>query len=238
MRYRAIIVEDELPARITLKSYISKYSNAIDIVGEFETVKSSLEFIANNNVQIIFVDVQLKDGLGTKLLESINTGLYKIIFTTAYTDYTFEAFKHKAFGYLLKPINPNDYKEIINRVIISLSAEEAKKSVKIPLSSGHKLLNIENIIRCEAESNYTKIYINQDDNKCLTISKTLKYVEHTLLSSNLFVRVHQSHLVNTMYIKDPEIKSNAIVLTNGDKVPISRTRKLDLFSRLSYNPNE
>lgn len=230
MIFTAVIIEDEIPARDTLKGYISRYFENIKIIGELDTVEESILFLNKNEVQIIFLDVQLKDGKGIDILREINTSNYKIIFTTAFDEYALEAFKHKSFGYLLKPLDPDDFKEIVGRVIKDLSFEEEKKSKKIKVSipSGFKWIEVEDIIRCESENNYTKIIVNKEKHTFL-ISKTLKSVELEIINSNKFLRVHQSHLINKDHIANAKMQHNTIIMTNGDKIPVSRSNRKNLL---------
>jgi len=231
MKHNALIIEDELPARVTLNSYLRKYFNAINVVAELGTVKESIDFINKNNIDIIFLDVQLKDGKGIEILNNIDPNKYKIIFTTAHEEFALEAFKNKAFGYLLKPLDPIDFKEILNRVIKDLSILEINlnsKKIQVPILKGYKLVELNDIIRCEAESNYTKIIVKNTSTNFI-ISKTLKHVESEIINSSLFYRVHQSHLINLNWIEDTQIKGNSIELKNGDKIPVSRAHKGELF---------
>ena len=234
MMYTAVIIEDEAPARVTLKSYLRRYFEDILITAEIDNVKDSVSYLNTNPVDILFLDVQLKDGKGIEILNQINSDQYRIIFTTAYEEYTLEAFKHKSFGYLLKPLDPNDFKEIVGRVTKDLETKEpdlVNKRIRIPSSTGYKWIDLKNIIRCESESNYTKIMMAHN-NKVYTISKTLKHVETVLINSDHFFRVHQSHLVNMRYIKTPAIVKNSITMTNGDVIPISRAKKAEFNERI------
>jgi two-component system LytT family response regulator len=229
--FSAIIIEDEMPARVTIKSYLKRYFDNINIISEFETIADSLIYLEKHSPDIIFLDVQLKDGKGIEILSKIDPSRFRIIFTTAFDSYTLEAFKHKAFGYLIKPIDPLDFKEIITRVINDLSNDETsttKRRIKLPTGQGYLWVLISEIIRCEAKSNYTLIYLSIQ-NKPVIVSKTLKFVENELINSESFIRVHQSHLVNKKYISKNAIISNNILLSTGDLIPVSRSKKNDLF---------
>lgn len=230
MNFTAIIIEDEVPARETLKSYLSRYFEKIKVIAEIDTVEESISYLKYHKADILFLDVQLKDGKGTDILSKIETEKYKLVFTTAFDGFALEAFKHKAFGYLLKPLDPDDFKEIVGRVIRDLSFGEEKilKKIKLPIASGIKWIEVKDIVRCESDSNYTKIFVN-DHTSAYLLAKTLKVVENEIINSNRFLRVHQSHLINLDYISDEKIQNNFIVMYNGDKIPVSRANK-NLFS--------
>lgn len=227
----ALLIEDEIPARLTVRSYLRKYFPAIQLQAELGSIEESLVFLKDNDVQILFVDIQLKDGKGIELLDKIDTKKYKIIFTTAHEEYALEAFKHKAFGYLLKPLDPHEFKEIMGRVIKDLSVDlPEEKKIRILLSDGQTWIKVSSITRCESQSNYTKIFCLK--NQHYIIARTLKHVEENMIDSSDFIRIHQSHLVNKNFINKTEIRKNSIELEDGTVLPVSRSKKqslVDLF---------
>lgn len=237
MKYSAVIIEDELPARITLKSYLRKYFEMIDVVAELGTVEEAVQYLRNNPPDILFVDVQLKDGTGIDVLSQLDADQLRIVFTTAHDNFTKEAFQNKAFGYLLKPLDPDDFKEIMQRVLKDLKTYDEEinsRKIKIPIPFGYKWIKISDIIRCEAENNYTKLII-REHSAPVVLSKTLKYTETVLINSDMFLRIHQTHLVNLTCIKNREIQNNMITMNNGDKIPVARSKRQMLYSRMKEN---
>lgn len=233
---RAIIVEDEISARRTLKGYIKKYFPEVQVAREVDNINDAIISLKKEDVDIVFLDVQLKDGIGLKVLENIDSSKYRIIFTTAHTEFALEAFKHKAFGYLIKPIDPYEFEEIMNRVVKSILTPPVRnRMIKLPVLNGSKWVDLNDIVHCESQSNYTKVhFIN--DSKPMTLSRTLKYVEEKIIQSSQFIRIHQSHLVNIRYLKNYEIRNYEIELTNGISLPVSRQKKasiVDYFNSLS-----
>ena len=226
MKYTAVIVEDEVPARDTLKSYLERYFENIRVIAEIDNVEEALDFLNDNEVDILFLDVQLTDGSGVDILENIKHSKFNLVFTTAFDEYAVDAFKHKSFGYLLKPLDPDDFVEIVNRVIndLTVSREKGIKKIKVSIPSGNKWIVIDNIIRCEAESNYTRIIV-KDKNATYIIAKTLKTVENEMINSSRFVRVHASHLINLDHISDMTIQHNKIIMKNGDEIPVSKAHR-------------
>jgi two-component system LytT family response regulator len=234
MIFKAVIIEDEILARETLTSYLARYFPDIKVMAEIDNINEAVNYLNEHVVDILFIDVHLKDGKSLEILKQVNAGDYKIIFTTAHDNYALEAFKNKAFGYLLKPIDPIDFKEIVGRVLKDLMAidiEDSNKKIKVPTNTGYIVLDLKDIIRCEAESNYTKIF-TKNNSTYITVSKTLKYVEQELIHSKNFIRIHQSHLINTAFVKIFEIKNNFITLTSGDKIPVSRAKRNSLLDDL------
>lgn len=226
MKINAIIIEDETPARVTIKSYLKKYFPDIRVVGEAGRIAEALEILESISFDFIFLDVQLKDGLGIDLLKTCKKRCKRVIFTTAFDNYAMDAFKHKAFGYLLKPIDPIDFKEIVERVIKDVLVTHVRPAkVKVPTSHGFAYIDSAEIIRCESESNYSRIYTQNGKN--YLISKTLKIIEKELLPNAGFARVHQSHLINLRYIDMDRIRHNQMELKSGETIPISRSRRED-----------
>lgn len=223
MKVRALIIEDEIPARVTLKSFLRKYFPDIIIVGEIDNTVEATNFINNNDFEILFLDVQLKDGKAIEMLKNVKNENYRIVFTTAFEEYALVAFKLKSFGYLIKPLDPNDFKEILIRVLKDLGINvHPGKQIKIPVSNGSIWVSSTDIIRCESESNYTIIHVS--DGSTYTVSKTLKLIESEYESLG-FIRIHQSHLVNIRFLKDQLITNNTITLLNGEVLPVSRSKR-------------
>jgi two-component system LytT family response regulator len=229
VNFNAIIIEDEMPARITLKSYLKKYFPNITIIQEIDNLKDAVHYFKENKeTGIVFIDIQLKDGKTTDILNYIDNSRFKTVFTTAHEEYTQVAFKHKSFGYLLKPLDPDDFKEIVERIIKDLTFKIADKQLKITTAGGYDWVETKDIIRCESESNYTKIYV-KNKTSYYTVPKTLKLVEQEISNPSLFVRTHQSHLININFILEFEFKKSTIMLNNQERIPISRAFKNDMI---------
>jgi two-component system LytT family response regulator len=233
MKITAVIVEDEEPARATLRAYLRNYFPNVRVLHEVDNIKDTVQVLKMGKTDIVFLDVQLKDGLGMQaLLDLENLENLKIIFTTAFENFAAQAFKFKPFGYLLKPLNPLDFKEIMNRAIKDIKfGDQSEAKIKITTKFGYELVSIFEIVRCQAESNYT--LITTSAGKTHIISKTLKFVEEELLHSDHFVRIHHSHLVNMIFVDKNKISSNKLTLTNGDQVPVSRGKRQDLMNRIN-----
>jgi len=189
----------------------------------------------------------MPEGSGFDLLESITERNFKVIFVTAYDHYAIKAIRYSAFDYLLKPINTIELQKAIERVKVEMQQDksESKKqyetllfnrshaSKRIALPSVQRLLfvDVKDIIRCEAESNYTYVYLNSGEKEI--VSKTLKEYEE-LLVENGFLRVHQSHLINIQMIKSYEKSDGGYLLMNDNsQVPISRLRKEKVMTILN-----
>lgn len=250
---RAIIVEDEMRSRQTLVGLLKLYCENVEIVAEADSVQSGISSIKEHKPDIVFLDIQMPDGSGFKLLESLDHSNFEIIFTTAYDQFAIKAIKYSALDYLLKPIYPDDLIVAVKKVEkirekrksnpnLDVLIENFKKPdnepPKIVLSTSEKMniVKIEDILRCESDNYYTMYYFT--NGKKLLVSKTLKENEE-LLSEFDFIRPHKSHLVNVKYIKS-YLKTGGgfIIMTDDSKIPVSRRKKekiIEIINNISPN---
>lgn len=240
MQLRAIIVEDEEISREILKKYIGKYCPNITLVGEAANIDDALVLIRNNELDLVFLDVEMPFGNAFDLLEKVGDRTFETIFVTAYDHYAIEALNSHASYYLLKPISIDDLIKAVDHVSSIKSKEEQLQDkvlapnleipngkITIPQQDGFEVLNVAEITYCKADDNYTEIYLN--DTK-IVVSKTLKYFEDAL-QQYPFARVHKSYLVNVnAIVKYKKGKGGSVVLTNGKEVMVSSTKKSNLLS--------
>jgi two-component system LytT family response regulator len=236
---RAIIIDDIAEARAVLKSDLENYCPSIEVVGEAEGVVTGAKCINELKPDLVFLDIQMKDGSGFDLLEILPIKNFKLIFTTASDEYALKAFKFSAVDYLLKPIDPDELMEAVNRVEhqekaserISLLKENLNHPKRIALNTLDKIhiVQVAEIVRCESSVNYTMFYFT-DDTKLL-VTKTLKEFDQ-LLSDHDFIRVHQSHLINVKFIKGFTKSDGYIFLKDGTKIPVSTRKKQVLMDMI------
>jgi len=247
---RALIIEDEKKSRETLSGMIERYCHDIEVVAEADGCKSGIEAIKNYHPDVVFLDIQMPDGSGFKLLEEIGKIDFEIVFTTAFDQFAIKAIKYSALDYLLKPIIPEELTAAVEKVKRKNLKGKFTKNIdvlfgnlkghdepgkRIVLSTTEKLhvIEIDNIIRCESDNYYTRFFFN-DGNKLL-ISKTLKEHEE-LLSGHNFIRPHKSHLINLRYIKSFNRNSGGqIIMNDGSVIPVSRRKRekvVDIINHL------
>lgn len=240
---KSVIIDNEIKSRKTLSNFLLKYCKEVEIIGEADGVASGIDLIKTTNPELVFLDIEMTDGTGFKLLESIEDIQFSVIFVTAYSDYAVKAFKISAVDYLLKPINPKElmeaiekyqketgFKGIHNKLEVLLGNQSTIKKIAFPTSDGIELVKIDEIMHCEADDNYTSIYLN--NKKRILVSKTIKEYD-TMLSDFGFFRIHQSHLVNLDYItKFNKNDGGYVILENGKKLPVSRRNKQEFLEKL------
>lgn len=240
MQLRAIIVEDEETSREILRNYIVKYCPTVTILGEAENIDQALTLINKNALDLVFLDVEMPFGNAFDLLEKVPNREFETVFVTAYDHYAMDALNAHASFYLLKPISIDkliaavDYVTEIKKKENSLQDSVLKPKqlhvagkITIPVQNGFEVLEVEHIFYCQADDNYTNIFLT--DGKKL-VSKTLKYFEEILKPSG-FARVHKSYLVNVNAIVEyRKGKGGSVILTNGKEIMVSPSKKKELLS--------
>nr|WP_321233193.1 LytTR family DNA-binding domain-containing protein [uncultured Psychroserpens sp.] len=240
---KSVIIDNEKKSRKTLSNFLYKYCKNVEILGEADGVSSGIELIEKEKPELVFLDIEMTDGTGFKLLESIDDIQFSVIFVTAYSAYAIKAFKISAIAYILKPINPKELIEAIekyqkeiglkgihNKLEVLLGNQSSVKKIAFPTSEGIELVKLNQIVHCEADDNYTSIFLANE--KRIVVSKTIKEYD-TMLSDFGFYRIHQSHLVNLDYIaKFNKNDGGYVVLENGKKLPVSRRNKQEFLEQL------
>jgi two-component system, LytTR family, response regulator len=244
---RTVLIDDMKNSRVTLADDLKTYCPDIQIEGEADSVKSGVELIRKVKPEIVFLDIELEDGTGFDILDSFDEINFKIIFITGLDSYGIKAIKFSALDYLLKPVDPDDLVKAISKYKESETRHDLKANVdyllenirgikpkfkRIALNSADKvnMVNIDDIIRCESQSNYTLFYLHGGEQ--ILVTKSLKEYEN-LLEEYSFIRVHHSHLINLNYLKE-YIKADGgyAVMTDKSTVPVSVRKRDNLFKEL------
>lgn len=240
MKLNAILVEDEANSREILRNYIAKYCPQIKLVGEAGSIQQAFELIEKNVLDLVFLDVEMPFGNAFDLLDRLPERTFETVFVTAYDHYAKDALNNHAAYYLTKPINID---ELINAVqyvetvrkkenvlegqVLSSKANSVAGKLTLPQQDGFQVLNISDILYCQADDNYTEIYL---ENKKILVSKTLKYFEDALLEFS-FARVHKSYLVNiNEVVKYRKGKGGSVVMSNGKELLVSASKKKEFLS--------
>ena len=240
---RSVIIEDEKKSREVLNTLVKKHCPEISLEGMAESVASGVELIRKLKPELVFLDIVMPDGTGFDLLEQVSTHKFEIIFATATDKYAVKAIRYSALDYLLKPIDQVELKAAVEKVIEKKSRNQGMENLEfllqnirkkdenyskitLPTGNAYEIVNIKDIVRCEAEGSYTTFVLANKSK--LLVSAGLKHYED-LLPAEQFIRVHHHHLINlshvTRYLKED---GGYAIMTDGSKVEISR-RKKDSF---------
>jgi two-component system, LytTR family, response regulator len=242
---KAIIIDDIEQARITLKKDLQVYASDITVIGEANGVVAGAKLLKTVQPDVLFLDIQMQDGSGFDLLDILKEIPFKIIFITASDAHAIKAFRYAAIDYLLKPVDPDELIAALKKFREQKMNENEKyKLLNDSLKNNHRpherlalhtqdkihIVNINDILRCESNVNYTEFYFS--NGKKLLVTRTLKDFED-LLQDQGFYRVHQSHLVNTKFIKE-FIKTDGgyLLMNDGNTVPVSTRKRPEVIKML------
>ncbi len=247
-RIKALIVDDEKTARQGLAAIITREHPEIEVAGQAGGVEDGYRQITELNPELVFLDIMMGDGSGFDLLKKFEKISFRVIFVTAFDDYTLEAIRFSAFDYLLKPVNTRELKDALQRFNESRSVnddlkmkmqafisnynegEKSKKKIVLKTTDSIYLVPVTDIIRCEAYNNYSWVYTSNQPR--LLISKPLKHFE-SMLEDYGFMRIHQSHLVNLSHLlRIDKVDGGMVVLSDNTPLPISTRKREQVFRML------
>lgn len=241
-----LIIDDEFKGRVNVAEFVHRHCKELKIIGQAASVKEAVELIQSAKPQLIFLDIEMKDGTGFDVLTQCKNISFEIIFVTAYDHYSLDAIKFSAIDYILKPIEETQFIEAVEKAIqqINLKSENirlrnllynatqnnANKRIALPFVDSIEFVEVKNIIRLEADGSYTRFIISNGNE--LLVSGSLKEYDE-MLSSYGFIRTHQAHLINPEFIKSLKKSDGGyLTLLNGNTVPISRLRKAEIINVL------
>lgn len=239
---QTIIIDDVENNRKILSKLIQDNCPNIEIIAEADGVETGLEAIRRLHPDLILLDISMDDGDAFDLLGHLDKIDFKVIFVTAHEEFAVKAFKFSAVDYILKPVNPKDLviainkagNLLINEFKLQLTAlsnnikSPESKTIVLKTLENIFLVNVHDILRCEAERNYTMFY--RDNKQRLIVSKPLKEYEE-MLKDHGFFRVHHSHLVNLSFVERFEKSEGGhVVLKDSSKIPVAQRKKELLFA--------
>lgn len=241
---RYVAVDDEEGAIEDLRWELNSLNYSMTEVAIFTNpVEASLK-LQQMELDLLFLDVSMPVINGISLVESLEAINFDIVFTTAFDQYAIEAFRHNAIDYLLKPVNCTELtrvldKHLANRLtknmkeqleLLKQSFEGENERLKIYIKDEYRYLPFSEIVRLEAKSNYTLVYTTEKE---YLVSYPLKEYEQQLPAEK-FIKVHRSHIVNKHAITSiGNSMSRHITMNSGDKVPVSRSKYLEIKSLLN-----
>jgi two-component system LytT family response regulator len=242
---KAIIIDDEKRARVTLQLLLNEYCPTISVVADCENLPEGIKAIRKHKPNIVFLDIEMPGHSGLELLDFFdeNEVDFSVIFTTAYNQYAIQAFKFSAIDYLLKPINPTQLVDAIIRLEKNIQKFEnfqvLKENIsrenltKIAVPSGNSLIFIDTnkISYIKGEGAYSEVFCNNGTKKL--VSRNLKNFEDILCVDNRFLRVHKSFIVNlekvVLYNKSD---GGSLSLEDKSQIPVSSEKTQLLLEKI------
>lgn len=244
---KAIIIDDEVHCLDTLSILINDYCPEVRLIEKCSSGKQGIIAVQQYKPELIFLDIEMPLMNGFEFLEQLPKISFSVIFTTSYDQYAIKAIRFSALDYLLKPINPKELIAAVQKVQMQkhrpapeqfemLMNEIKNKNsgfnkIAIPTLEGFELIPVDQIMRCEADDNYTHIYLK---NKTSIIAcRTLKEIEQQLENFSSFIRVHHSYLVNmNEVVKYVKGDGGYLVMNDDNMINVSRSRKELLMKKL------
>ena len=236
---KAILVDDEKHCRETLSIQLEKYCSEVNLLAQCNSAEQGLEAIALHQPDVIFLDVEMPKMNGFEMLQQFSHIPFEVIFTTGYDAYAIKAIRFSAIDYLLKPIDKDELRKAVGKVSQKTShnlnqqldillgrlgtKQVSLQKIALPTLDGFELVPIEDILHCEADSNYTHVVLKRS--KKVLVSRTLKEIEE-LLEGHAFLRIHHSYLVNlneiVRYIRG---EGGYLIMSDNTSITVSRSRK-------------
>jgi two-component system LytT family response regulator len=245
MKKKVLVIDDENRTRDFVKKMIDSFQLDLEVFTDGENVETGIEAINRIQPDIVFLDIQMPDGTGFDVLNSLETKKFEVIFITAYQEYAIKAIKFSALDYILKPI---DAEELHSAILTAIDSVDFKKedlqyeALENNIQPGNRrklvlktqecvyIVDLMEIIRCEADKNYTFFFLNSG--KKILVSRTLKDFE-TMLNGYGFFRIQQSHLINLDYLdRYDKHQGGAIIMKDGSALPLSPAKKDQFFKLL------
>lgn len=232
MKLTAAIIDDEKHAIETLRYDLAEnHKDEIEILFSTTNPVEGAKRIRTEKPDLLFLDVDMPGLSGLELIQLIDDLPTRVVFTTAHMEYAIKAVETIASGYLLKPVQADDLKRIIEKVKNEKASARAEFSIsgKIPVADadGIELISYEDIIYLKSDSNYCELKITGNRKKLA--SKTLKYFEE-ILPSDRFFRIHKSYLININQVKKYLKRDGGeLLMSNNDVLPVSRNNRLEIL---------
>lgn len=244
---KTLLVDDESKSISTLKLLLNRYCPDVEIIGEAGSATEAVEKIKTLKPALVFMDVLMPDGTGFDVMEQCKTNRFDVIFVSAFEEHSLRAFRFSALDYLLKPVNFQDLKNAVERfrdknkpkagrdprIAVAQSAydQPVPENMVLPSLDGFSVVRISEIIRCEADSNYTKVFFAKD--KPFLASRSLSHFEE-LLTGLPFVRIHHKHLINLAFVKKyHKGRGGYVEMADGQQVEVSVRKKDEFLERMA-----
>jgi two-component system LytT family response regulator len=238
---KILLIDNEVVIRTALKDMVEAMSNGQYKIDEASGVQTGIEKINSFKPDVVLLDVEMDDGTGFDLLKQIENPQFKLIFTTAHNQYAIQAFKFSAIDYLLKPVDPVELSNALQKAKDNISSNtlqnqlavlmqqlggkpETEKQIVLKDIDKTYFIKMNDILYCEAEGSYTKFYLTNAEP--IFVSRNLRSYEELLAPAG-FIRTHHSCLVNPTKIKiyDRKTDSGTLILEGGHSIPVSQRKK-------------
>ncbi|GAB3027969.1 LytTR family DNA-binding domain-containing protein [Niabella terrae] len=246
MKYKTLIVEDEMMSRQFLMTLVNEYCTELELTGTASNVAEAVQLIDKETPDIVFMDIEMQTGTGFDVLQQVRRRDFHVIFTTAFDHYAIKAIKFSAIDYLLKPVDLDELREAVDKAVFALKnkqqeavlemflknmqkTDKEETSIGLSTSEGIEYIKLSQIIRLEANGPYTTFFIR--DRKKIMVSRNLKEYE-LLLNDHPFFRVHNSHIIHLNEIRKMVKTDGGYVVMSDDSMVAISPKKKEAFVKL------
>lgn len=239
-----LIVDDEQDGRESLHRFLLKYCPEVSSIREAASVAAAVEAVREYPPDLVFLDINMPEENGFALFAALPTPSFRVIFVTAYDQYALQAIRHEALDYLLKPVNIDELIRAVSKASSGLQHHNIQRSVErlaallngaeprisLPVTEGFLYVPVQDIIRCEAEGNYTLFYCRNRPK--VVVSRTLGSYQEQLEALG-FVRIHHQHLVNVQHVeKYHRGRGGMVQMSDGKMIDVSQRKKEEFLRRI------
>ncbi len=244
---RAILIDDEQDCVKLLSLQLKMYCPQIEVVAECTKSEEGLRAIQSQQPDVVFLDIEMPRMNGFELLEKTGDLKFALIFVTAYDRFAVKAFRYSAIDYLLKPTDTKELKDAVQKIEgrkthqsqLDFAREQMggmpkglPERIALPYQNGVTFVNINDILYCEADDNYSKFYLANGEK--LLATKTLRDIQE-ILEERSFLRVHRQFIVNLNQIKKfVRGEGNYLIMANDQSIPVARNQKEKLMQRFGW----
>ena len=248
IRTKTILVDDEPRGLNSLQKLLQLNCPEVEVMALASSAEDAREKILLLNPQLVFLDIAMPGKTGFDLLRELSRVNFEIIFVTAHNSYAIQAFHFSAVDYLLKPVDEELLVEAVKRAQKRIEEKNSGEHIEtllhnirqhdtphkmklcIPSVKGFQVIDIQDIIYCEASSNYTNIHFTNRPFICA--SRPIHEYEE-LLEDSSFARIHKSYVINLEHVKEyVRGEGGSILLSNGKELEVSRRKKEDFFKKM------
>ncbi|MGH1437247.1 MAG: LytR/AlgR family response regulator transcription factor [Lewinella sp.] len=237
--FSVAIIDDNSSIRKLIRQLLRQNFPQLKIIAEAGGVREGIVLLEDKQPDILFLDMELGDGMGFELLEMVGESSTRVIVISAFESYAYHAIHADITDYLLKPISAPDLRLAVLKASKQLEQQRQKEKegeAELELSDDRLVLRtatsfhlivVDDIVYCHSEAGYSTFFLK--DERKIVISKTLKAVEE-ILNGFLFFRIHKSYLLNCRYMQSfHKTGEMYIVLSSGERLPVA-SRKKEAFT--------
>lgn len=221
-----MIIDDEKSVIDMLKYYILKYTPSLLCVGEAQTIEDGFSVFKKTKPDIVFLDIQLQGKNGFDFLDLIKDKTQRVVFITAHEEYALKAYSYRVNSYLVKPVSPSEFKEVVESLSKNYQIEKKLKKISFKSNDQTVLINEEDIVKISSQS--PKRVIIFTEKKDYLIKKNIGEIEEKL-SPVTFFKINQRIIINITFINHIDLKEREVHLKDLSVEKISVRRKADFI---------